>query len=147
MQKKNPEQIQDNLKVVLDTNILVSALISSKGTSAQVLSMVLKDKLQAYYHQEIFDEYETVLLRPKFKSDINAEQRQAILNHLKKRGLSCHITPSVFHMQDESDRVFYDVAKTAGAFLVTGNKKHYPDEPFIVTPRYFMDTVINSLFL
>jgi len=41
-------------------------------------------------------------------------------------------------MSDESDRVFYDTAKTIGAILVTGNIKHYPDEPLIMTPAVFM---------
>jgi hypothetical protein len=41
-------------------------------------------------------------------------------------------------MPDESDRVFYDVAKTAGAYLITGNTKHFPQEPFILTPAEFV---------
>jgi hypothetical protein len=41
-------------------------------------------------------------------------------------------------MPDESDRKFYEIAKAAGAILITGNTKHYPDEPFIVTPTVFV---------
>ena len=68
-----------------------------------------------------------------------------MLETLQKDGLMYSIsTSSVFHMQDESDRVFYDVAKAAEAFLITGNKKHYPDEPFVITPRDFIDSIINK---
>jgi hypothetical protein len=40
-------------------------------------------------------------------------------------------------MPDEDDRVFYDSAKLAGAYLITGNAKHYPAQPFVVTPAEF----------
>jgi len=61
------------------------------------------------------------------------------LDTLKENGLLCNAPPSVFPMKDENDRAFYDAAKATGAFLVTGNKKHYPDEPFILTPREFAE--------
>jgi predicted nucleic acid-binding protein len=41
-----------------------------------------------------------------------------------------------FH--DESDRIFYDTAVTSGAVLVTGNIRHFPDEPFVLTPTDFI---------
>jgi hypothetical protein len=41
-------------------------------------------------------------------------------------------------MADESDRKFFDAAKTCGAVLITGNKKHYPPEPFILSPAEFL---------
>jgi hypothetical protein len=41
-------------------------------------------------------------------------------------------------MPDEDDRVFYDTAKTAGAYLIPGNTKHFPQEPFILTPAQFL---------
>jgi predicted nucleic acid-binding protein len=64
-----------------------------------------------------------------------------VLEPLRENGLSYNVpVASVFPMTDESDRKFYDVAKTAEAFLVTGNMKHYPKEPFIVTPSEFANT-------
>jgi len=45
---------------------------------------------------------------------------------------------------DESDRVFYEVAKSAGAYLVTGNAKHFPDEPFIISPAKCVELLLNS---
>jgi len=42
---------------------------------------------------------------------------------------------------DEDDRIFYDTAKSANAVLVTGNKKHYPDESFIMTPAEFLEHI------
>ena len=139
----------DNLRVVLDTNILVSAFLSPKGQPAQILYKMRWRPtqgtfLRVYYNQEILNEYDEVLSRSRFKFEATPEERRFVLNVLKDNGILCNIAvSSVFPMKDESDRVFYDVAKAAGAFLITGNKKHYPDESFIVTPRDFIETVFN----
>ena len=44
-------------------------------------------------------------------------------------------------LPDETDRKFYDLAKEVGAILITGNRKHYPDEEFIMTPSEFVDFI------
>jgi putative PIN family toxin of toxin-antitoxin system len=131
-------------RVVLDTNVIVSALLSPDGAPAQILSLVAPGIIHVCYNQTILSEYETVLSRAKFKPEISQKLRSLVLGPLKEIGLliASH-DPSDFPMIDESDRVFYDVAKAAGAFLITGNMKHYPDEPFIITPRDF----INKLSL
>ena len=41
---------------------------------------------------------------------------------------------------DEDDRSYYEVAKLCNAILITGNKRHFPDEPFIMTPAEFLET-------
>ena len=123
----------------MDTNVLVSAFLSSLGTPGHIMSAALRGQLQACYNQAIIDEYEEVLSKPKFRFELSPEQIQFALKTLQDAGVSCNIyVTSVFPMIDESDRVFYDVAKVAGALLITGNMKHYPSEPFIVTPRDFM---------
>ena len=142
--KDEPKKASGNKhKVVLDTNILVSAFLAPGGTPAKILSLVLSSTILTCCNQTILGEYEEVLSRSKFKSKIAQELIHSVLDFLKVAGLSCSVPASIFPMKDESDRVFYDVAKAAGAFLVTGNKKHYPDEPFIVTPRSFMDPFVN----
>jgi len=138
-QKKRP----DNPKVVLDTNILVSAFLSPKGHAAQIVSLAWQGKLQACYNQTILDEYEEVLSRSKFKFKIPREDIQEITETIKEDGLFVDVQPSSFPMLDETDRVFYDVGRAAGALLITGNKKHYPDEPFIVTPSDFVNAVVK----
>jgi predicted nucleic acid-binding protein len=102
-----------------------------------------KQKKQHYAlgdFQEIIDEYEEVLSRPEYKFGPTPEQRQAVINHLKKSGLHFDVQPSTFPMPDETDRVFYDVAKHAGAFLITNNTKHFPKEPLIFSPGDFTET-------
>jgi hypothetical protein len=70
-----------------------------------------------------------------------------ILMDIAKYGLSViPVTPgtdeSPTPLPDESDRKFYDTAKYCGAFLITGNIKHFPQEPFIITPAEFLKTCI-----
>jgi len=45
---------------------------------------------------------------------------------------------STVFMTDETDRTFYDTAKASDSILITGNIKHYPTEPFIMTPTEFL---------
>jgi putative PIN family toxin of toxin-antitoxin system len=133
----------DNLNVVLDTNVLVAAFLSPEGRAAQVVSLAWQGKLRACYNQEILDEYSEVLSRPKFKFKISLRDIQEIVETIKKDGLFFDVQPSNFFLPDETDRVFYDVAKYASAYLITDNIKHYPTEPTIFTPYDFMDTFID----
>ena len=141
--KEKQEKKTDKLRVVLDTNVIVSALLTPEGIPAQVLSLVALGTVQTCYNQAILDEYEEVLSRPKFKPEITRNLKDLVLDPLKAIGSPFIVFSSVFPMNDESDRPFYDVAKAASAFLITGNKRHYPDEPFIMTPREFLDTFIT----
>jgi len=103
--------------------------------------MVLQGQLQFCYTQEIIAEYKYVSSRPGLNFSSLAEERSFVLETLQEEGLMYNISAlSIFLIQDESDRIFYDTAKAAEAFLVTGNRKHFPDEPFIFTPHEFIGT-------
>ena len=119
-------------RVVMDTNVLISALLSPDGMPAKVLDLILNRELQLCYDSRILAEYELVMARPKFKFDPDAAR--ALLNALARMGLSVIPVPSTAPMPDESDRKFYDVAKSCDAVLVTGNLRHFPAEPFVMTP-------------
>jgi predicted nucleic acid-binding protein len=61
-----------------------------------------------------------------------------VLKVIQEYGERIEPNQSTHEMLDEDDRIFYDTAKNAGAYLVTGNKRHYPDEAFILTPADFL---------
>jgi putative PIN family toxin of toxin-antitoxin system len=143
VQKEKSEKNPNNLRMVLDTNVFVSAFLSPVGPSAQIVSLTWQDKVQACYNQTILGEYDEVLSRPKFKFKIPKNDIQEIVETIKRDGLFFDVQPSIFPMPDETDRVFYDVAQIAGAFLVTNNIKHYPKEPMIFTPYEFVETFID----
>jgi len=124
------------IKTVFDTNVLVSAFINKNGIPAKVLSFFVKRKLEVFYSDAIFAEYEDVLNRENFKFDKQKVLR--VLNRFKKIGKLFAPIESDISMIDEDDRIFYDVAKQSNSFLVTGNKKHYPTESFILSPTEFL---------
>ena len=123
-------------RVVLDTNILVSALLSPEGNPAKIYKMFLTGALSLVFSADIFDEYQDVLRRPRLRLPSN--EIETVLASIRQHGNEINPAPSVKVMIDEDDRVFYDTAKSAGAYLITGNKKHYPDESFIFTPTEFL---------
>ena len=127
------------MRVVLDTNVIVSAFLSPEGKPSTILQLVLWGDMEVCLNAAILAEYEQALHRPKFAETIHQPATIRFFDLLSEIGSIAVGAPSKNIFPDESDRKFYDVAKTVGAILVTGNKKHYPDEPFILSPAQFLD--------
>ncbi|MDR3313517.1 MAG: putative toxin-antitoxin system toxin component, PIN family [Oscillospiraceae bacterium] len=125
-------------RVVLDTNILVSALLSPTGNPAKIYQLFFTGGLSLVFSADIFAEYHDVLLRPRLR--IPRNDAEILLAAVLQHGEKITPTPSTDAMIDEDDRVFYDTAKSADACLITGNTKHYPQEPFVFTPTAFLDS-------
>ena len=126
------------LRIVFDTNIIVSALLSKEGNPAKIYRMFLTGALMLIYCPQILEEYQDVLYRPNLR--IPRADADIVMSAISQYGKEVWIIPpSVGIMPDEDDRVFYDTAKSTGAYLITGNTKHYPSEPFILTPTDFLD--------
>ena len=126
-----------NKKVVIDTNVLVSAAFLNPGSKpSKILELALSNKMEVYFSHDIISEYKTVLYRPKFK--FNPDTLDLWLECLTEKGHFFNPVPSTITFTDESDRKFYDTAKICGAYLITGNIRHYPDEKFILTPAQFL---------
>ncbi|MCL2102198.1 MAG: putative toxin-antitoxin system toxin component, PIN family [Fibromonadales bacterium] len=125
-------------KVVFDTNVLVSYLINGNGVPAKAVSLFFDGKIDVFYSNIIYEEYEEVLNREHFHFDKTKILK--ILKDLTIYGKLINPVASLFLMSDEDDRIFYDTAKQSGSFLITGNKRHYPQENFILTPAEFLET-------
>ena len=120
---------------VIDTNVLASSLLSPHPDSATVLirKHVAKGDLVPLFNAEIFAEYRSVLARPKL--GLPESLVAAILDAINEAGLSLGRTASAESFPDPKDVVFYEVALSKeDAYLVTGNIKHFPKKPFVVTP-------------
>jgi len=125
-------------RVVIDTNILVSATLSPGGNPAKVLSLASDKQVELYYSEEILDEYHRVLAYEKL--NIAPQTQQSTIDAIKEIGTLVKPTGSTVSFTDESDRIFYDVAKAIDeTILVTGNIKHYPDEAFIMLPADYLN--------
>ena len=126
---------------VFDTNVLVSSLMSKRDDAATVLLLdfVLDGQIILLYSNEIVVEYEDVLHREKF--NFNDERINAVLE-MVKMGLCLEPTPSGEMFPDADDAVFYEVALSKeGSFLVTGNQRHFPKSPIVVTPSEMLQIV------
>lgn len=132
---------------VIDTNVLVSALLTSKDDAAtvQVLGKVLSGEIIPVYSNPITREYQEVLSRKKFH--FSGEMIHYVLSAIEKYGIYVDPAPSGVVLPDMKDLPFYEVVlekRTDDAYLVTGNIKHFPKEPFIVTPRELLDILMGN---
>ncbi len=122
---------------VLDTNVLVSALLKKDSPPWHILEEALCGEIIPILHSDIISEYEEVLNRPKFKFD--KELIKILLDEIKKRGVFLEASLIEDIIPDPNDVIFYAVLmekrKKEEAYLVTGNIKHYPVKTFVVTPR------------
>ncbi len=127
---------------VLDTNILVSALISRRSDTAVVLTLetLLSGEVIPLYNDEILQEYNEVLHREKFH--LQERLVDAIINHIRKEGIASERIHTDESFPDPTDIVFYEVALSKDdSFLVTGNIRHFPKNPIVVTPAEFLKLI------
>ena len=117
------------MQLVIDTNIIVSALLSADSNAFKVLSDALDGKYTVLISEEIFQEYQDVLHREKFGFD--EEIISFLLEWFKENAIWIEVSKSNIPMKDEKDRVFYDLANLCKARLVTGNIKHYPVDELV----------------
>lgn len=127
------------MKVVLDTNVVVSALWSSSGVAAQVVGLVLSGRAVLCYDQRMLSEYREVLARPKLALD--PDRVRHVLDGLTRDGLAVIPPPVKVDMPDEDDRPFFEVALCCDALLITGSTKDYPRHRLLTTVREFLDSV------
>ena len=127
---------------VVDTNVLVSALITNNKTAAtsQILDRLMSGEFTTVYSKEIMNEYREVFSRSKFR--IDPDSINYVLSTIEKIGIMVEPSPTGAMLPDMNDLPFYEVVmekRDDDAYLVTGNMKHFPTEPFIVTPREMLD--------
>lgn len=124
---------------VIDTNVWVSALVTHNDTSPteRIFKLLFNGEIVALYNDEIMAEYEEVLSRKKFK--FPQKDIDELLEFIKTNGIHENRTPFTEAMPDEDDRVFLEISLSReDSFLVTGNLKHYPRLPEVVTPAEFI---------
>ena len=131
-----------NHLVVFDTNVFVSYLLPSKKITAVHLAVerIFDGKAIPVYSDAIMAEYNRVLYYPRLKFLL--PRVCSFLQSIIDNGYFVNPAPTSEPFSDASDKPFYDAAITAGAWLVTGNKRHFPDEPFIVSPRAWLERVV-----
>ena len=130
--------MKDDNKIyaVIDTNVLVSTLFSNNGNSNPgiVINQVLEGNITPLVNPSILQEYREVLSRPKFNFPENLIS--ALYDAFIELGIDMEteqLDSSLF--PDKEDVVFYEVKMAVeDSYLVTGNIKHFPKDPLVVTP-------------
>ncbi len=137
------------MKIVLDTNVIVSGLLSPYGAPGAIVRMVSDHTLRLCYDARIFSEYDEVLTRPKF--GLASEHVAAFLEQIKIRGEQVIAKPLPKPLPDASDQAFLEIALVAQAeCLVTGNLKHFPkalcQRMKVFSPADFLEFYRKSQF-
>ncbi len=129
------------MKIVLDTNVLVSGLLSPFGPPEEILRMIAVGDAQVCHDARILAEYRAVLARRRFRFDPRLVA--TIVEHFEVAGAPVVSRPTRLRLPDDGDRPFAEAAIAGAAqFLVTGNVKHFPARVYgtahVVTPREFL---------
>lgn len=112
------------MRAVLDTDVLVSAMLTPHGRCGQVLDLALDGSIDVCVEDRILLEYDAVVDHTRFDLDPEAVQEVLGFMHLVAEPIGARPLP--IHLPHEDDRPFLEVAASADAILVTGNKRHFP---------------------
>ena len=129
---------------VIDTNVLVSALLAKRADSSPVVVVekLFDGTVIPVFSKSILEEYHEVLHRAKFGFDPAAVDE--FLLDVAHRGILLEPEQTNITLPDMNDMPFYAVTLAHGVdetYLVTGNLKHFPVKPFIVTPAEFLEII------
>lgn len=133
-------------KAVVDTNVVVSALLS-KGKHTAVTEIMEKlgtGELLPIVSEDILREYEDVLTEPKF--NFSPEMVDTVLSFFRSESRMADPWDTGMELADPSDLPFFEAyiaEQSPETFLVTGNIKHYPEWPYIVTPREMVELLVG----
>ena len=131
------------LKVIFDTNVIVSAALHEESLPALLLSLGLEEKVRFFVSPALLNEYETVLKRPRFK--LGDKETADLIEKIKEKAV--RVTPTreleILNEDETDNRILECAAKAKVDFVITGNKRHFPFEDFkgskIVTFREFIN--------
>ena len=141
MTRLETPELKDKVFAVIDTNVIVSALISKNIDSnpGKVFRAIVQERIVPLYNDEILAEYRCVLSRPKFH--LVPALIETVLKAIIVDGLNLDRVPATgIDFPDPKDIVFYEIAiSKENAYLVTGNIKHFPVRSFIVTPAEMVE--------
>ena len=135
------------LRLVIDTNVLISAALKPAGLQRTVLLLAMTKPARWYVSRDILQEYAEVLARPELR--IRKGLRRQLLQLIRNRSHLVSGTRRVEAAIDPDDNIFLECADAAGAdYLVTGNQKHFPKfwkKTKVITPREFVSLVAPHL--
>ncbi len=133
------------MKIVLDTNVLVSGILSPNGPPAAILRALLTERVTLCFDERIVSGYRDVLTRTQFSFDPDLVEE--LIGFLEAAGSPTLAPPLAITLPDPWDQMFIEVAVSSNAdFLVTGNLKHFPEKARegvrVVSRREFLEALL-----
>ena len=128
------------MNILLDTNVLVSALLSPFQAPGRILDLILAGDVSVVFDDRVMAEYRAVLLRPKFGFDRrNVEE---LLDECAGNGHFVTAPALKLDLPDPADAMFIELAFAALAPLLTGNSRHFPPDRcqgiLVLSPAAFL---------
>ncbi len=135
-----------NYYAVIDTNVIVSALLKEGSIPWQILDLVVEEKIIPVFNKEIIAEYEEVLIRNKFGfSPAKIKMTLSLIEDFGREMDPVEIQEKFIH---EDDAKFFKIVMSSrlvdDTYLVTGNIKHFPERDFVVTPAQMLEIINND---
>lgn len=135
-----------NYYAVIDTNVIVSALLKEGSIPWQILDLVVEEKIIPVFNKEIIAEYEEVLIRNKFGfSPAKIKMTLSLIEDFGREMNPVEIQEKFIH---EDDAKFFKIVMSSRildeTYLVTGNIKHFPERDFVVTPAQMLEIINKS---
>ena len=128
---------------VIDTNVVVSSMLKEESVPAQILNYVYDNTIIPLLNDEILKEYHEVLSRNKF--DFTDENINEVLEKIKKDAIFLSRQATIEQFVDKDDIVFFEIVMSArntmDAYLITGNKRHFPVLRCVVTPSEMLKII------
>ena len=137
------------MRLVLDTNVLVSGMLTSGNPPGRIVDFVRAGKIQLQVDERIVAEYDGVLSRPKFRRYFSLFEKDLLMDFIRADSDWHVCTKIVDGLPDSKDACFLEVAHEARVALVTGNGRHYPEElrsgVEVLSPREVVDNIIANI--
>lgn len=137
------------MRLVLDTNVLVSGMLTVDNPPGRIVDLLRAGKIQLQVDERIISEYEGVLSRPKFHRFFSVFEKDLIMDFIRADSEWHVCTKIVDGLPDPKDACFLEVAHEARVALVTGNRRHYPEElrngVEVLSPREFVDKIMANI--
>lgn len=134
------------MRVVLDTNVVVSALMNAFGPPGRILDLALAGEFEVAHDNRMMAEWRDVLHREKFafpKRDV-----ETFLTFIETEGSPTSPPPLDVKLPDPDDAPFLETAHASDSVLVSGNLKHYPPDErrgvVVMSPAEFLEAWISA---
>ena len=135
------------LRLVIDTNVLVSAALKPEGLQRTAVVLAVTKPARFYVSRPILEEYADVLSRPEL--DIRKGVRQQLLQLVRNHSYIVRPSRRLEVAGDPDDNMFLECADTARAdYLITGNQRHFPKfwkKTKVITTREFISLAVPHL--